>query len=288
MLIIKKLVFSNFLVALCVLSLFQITSFLFDFYPSNELLILIFLCSFSCYNFMKINSNSIKNKSYKKDSFLKIVAILSSLTSVILILKLRLGVYFLPLIIIAIFYTFSIERLIKLISSRYLFSKKINYSFLKKTIRDIPFLKIFIIVFCWSYLTFLFPVIFFKVEFSFDVIIHFFIRLFFVFAITIPFDIRDIDFDKIHTIPSFLGIQKSKYVSYFSLFVCELLSLMLLLYKHINLSTFLAFYITFEISLLFIFFIKKNSKELYFSFYIEGVSILMFVLIYIANFVFKC
>ena len=65
------------------------------------------------------------------------------------------------------------------------------------------------------------------------------------------------------------------------------LSLILSFHRFVNsfldTFTFLPLYITFEISLLFIFFIKKNSKELYFSFYIEGLSILMFILVYIAD-----
>ncbi len=238
---------------------------------------------------MNLSSNSKKKITsrkkwiahYKKE--LRLITIVTSLLSFILIIKLDLVFYFSPLIIIALFYTFSITRILKIIFPKYSYFQKKNYILFQKTIRDIPFLKIFIIIFCWTYLTFFFPLIYYNIGFSFDVIIHSFIRGFFLFAITIPFDIRDVKFDKTLTIPSFFGIKQSKYISYFFLFLCEVLSLLLFIYKSIDFSTFLALYITFEISLLFIFFIKKNSKELYFSFYIEGLSILMFILVYIAD-----
>jgi len=85
-------------------------------------------------------------------------------------------------------------------------------------LREIPYLKIFLISFTWSATTVLLPII--KTEQSFE-ITHISLmlieRFVFVFAITIPFDIRDMDADRIahtKTIPLLLGEKRALVLSY--------------------------------------------------------------------------
>jgi 4-hydroxybenzoate polyprenyltransferase len=76
-------------------------------------------------------------------------------------------------------------------------------------LRDIPFLKIFLIAFVWSSATILLPIIqsgqvFDKTHVGMMLLE----RFFFVFAITIPFDIRDMEVDRQHglkTLPLLVG-----------------------------------------------------------------------------------
>lgn len=82
-----------------------------------------------------------------------------------------------------------------------------------KTLRDIPFLKIFLIAYVWAG-TSIIPIL----EFGFDykVILLFTENLLFIFAITLPFDIRDYARDKsqeIKTIPQTIGIKNTKIVA---------------------------------------------------------------------------
>lgn len=85
-------------------------------------------------------------------------------------------------------------------------------------LREIPYLKIFMISFTWSATTVLLPLI--KTGQAYEmrhVILMLVERFLFVFAITIPFDIRDMDADRVantKTIPLLLGEKKSMLISY--------------------------------------------------------------------------
>jgi hypothetical protein len=89
-------------------------------------------------------------------------------------------------------------------------------------LREIPYLKIFLISFVWASSTIFLPIIQSGNTFErTQVIATFMERFFFIFAITIPFDIRDIEADKqagLKTIPLLLNETKSLVISYLSLF----------------------------------------------------------------------
>lgn len=80
-------------------------------------------------------------------------------------------------------------------------------------LRQIPYLKIFLISFVWSTVTVFLPVIYSEKSFN---VLHLFTIIFerflFVLAITIPFDIRDMEADHdagLKTIPLRIGAKKS-------------------------------------------------------------------------------
>ncbi len=88
-------------------------------------------------------------------------------------------------------------------------------------LRDLPLLKIFIISFVWSYCTILLPVIYSSISFDrLHLSLILIERFLFIFAITLPFDIRDIDVDRqnrLKTLPLILGENKAWLLSYVSL-----------------------------------------------------------------------
>ncbi|TSJ38952.1 UbiA family prenyltransferase [Fluviicola chungangensis] len=101
----------------------------------------------------------------------------------------------------------------------------------KRTIfrlREIPFLKIFLIAFVWSSSTILLPIIHSGNSiYRTSVIAMIVERFFFVFAITIPFDIRDMEADRkagLKTIPLLISEKKSIIISFLSLFIFFLIS----------------------------------------------------------------
>lgn len=85
-------------------------------------------------------------------------------------------------------------------------------------LREIPYLKIFIISFTWAATTILLPLI--KTDQPYEtthVLLMLIERFLFVFAITIPFDIRDVEADHIantKTIPLLLGERRSMIIAY--------------------------------------------------------------------------
>ena len=96
-------------------------------------------------------------------------------------------------------------------------------------LREIPFLKIFLIAFVWSASTTLLPIIQSGHAFNWGHVVAMLAeRFFFVFAITIPFDIRDMESDKqagLKTIPLLLSENKSWTIAYVALLLFWLISL---------------------------------------------------------------
>jgi 4-hydroxybenzoate polyprenyltransferase len=96
-------------------------------------------------------------------------------------------------------------------------------------LREIPYVKIFLISFVWSAATIFLPIIQSDQVYKYSHIMAILVeRFFFVFAITIPFDIRDIEVDKqsgLKTIATWLGANTSYFISYASLFIFFAISL---------------------------------------------------------------
>ncbi|HLN74828.1 MAG TPA: UbiA family prenyltransferase [Prolixibacteraceae bacterium] len=96
-------------------------------------------------------------------------------------------------------------------------------------LREIPLLKIFLISFVWSAITILLPIIQSALPFDrMHVILMLAERFLFVFAITIPFDIRDVVIDQqsgLKTIPILLGEKWSLRISNMALLLFMLLCL---------------------------------------------------------------
>jgi 4-hydroxybenzoate polyprenyltransferase len=94
--------------------------------------------------------------------------------------------------------------------------------------REIPYMKIFMISFVWSASTILLPII--QANGSYNnlhVLLMLLERFFFIFAITIPFDIRDIEADKqegLKTIPLLFNERVSYSISYMALTLFFLIS----------------------------------------------------------------
>lgn len=91
-------------------------------------------------------------------------------------------------------------------------------------LRQIPFLKIFLIAFVWSAITILLPVIHSGIPVFHSHVISMLVeRFLFVFSITLPFDIRDIEADKqegLQTIPLHIGERNAMKLAYVSLGLC--------------------------------------------------------------------
>lgn len=161
--------------------------------------------------------------------------------------------------IVLIIHNHNIERLYKWLIIVVL-GLLYNSSFLSRTIRTIPFLKVFYVGFVWalvnSWLSFQY--------FNFPI---FWISLLFVTALVLPFDIRDLGNDDVLTIPKYIGIQKTKLLAFVLVITACLLSGIYLQFKYT-----LAFYLTASVTLVLIAFTKKTHHDLYFSFLVESCS----------------
>lgn len=187
-------------------------------------LFLIFLATIFEYNRHRISdiiigTEDLNSEKYqwirnnlKKIYFLSIVWIIAFIITIIFT-KTEVLLALVPLGIVTIFYSVPIRG-----NKKYLFR-----------LREIPYLKIFLIAFVWSASTIFLPVIQTGGKiFNTQVFLLFAERFFFIFAITIPFDIRDMQADRkagIKTIPLLVNQKKALVLSYLSLSVCLVISL---------------------------------------------------------------
>ncbi len=93
----------------------------------------------------------------------------------------------------------------------------------QRRLRDINHIKIFLIAIVFAWVTVRLPAIEAGyTAFNFSMILLILERSLFIFAITLPFDIRDLVVDqhsKVKTIPSIIGIQNSQILAYCSLLI---------------------------------------------------------------------
>jgi len=116
-----------------------------------------------------------------------------------------------------------------------------------------------------------------------------FVSLFlFVFAITIPFDIRDIKYDsqKIITIPLFFGVKRSKIIAVFSLFTCGIICFFQYLELALDLANLLALILLYILATILVLKSDKNNEKMYFSFWVESLSLFSYFLLVISELIF--
>lgn len=158
--------------------------------------------------------------------------------------------------------------------------------FKKIKIRKIPLIKIFLIAFVWTFVTVNIPFIYSEVRLSNAIYLLFLERFIFIIAITIPFDIRDIQQDKINgvkTIPYFLGENKSYLLSNILIIIFSIITTIHYLI-YLNYYILFSFIITTIITLIFL-----NSKSIrknkYFYYgYLDGSMFLFGLLVVLSGF----
>ncbi|OGS70876.1 MAG: hypothetical protein A3F91_11820 [Flavobacteria bacterium RIFCSPLOWO2_12_FULL_35_11] len=157
---------------------------------------------------------------------------------------------------------------------------------LEVSFRNFPMVKIFSIVIAWAGISVFFPLDEVSYQFTSAVYLEFFQRILFLLAITIPFDIRDINADSksLKTLPQIMGITSSKVLGILLLFGFVLLEI----FKE-N-FTYVGFLIVLIISILaglFLWFSSPKRSRYYTSFWVESVPIIWLgLLVFINNYLF--
>lgn len=148
----------------------------------------------------------------------------------------------------------------------------------KLSLRTLSGFKIFLIAFCWAFVTVLLPLVATEIAFTKDVLITFFQRFFFVLAITIPFDIRDVNFDikSLKTLPQFFGIKQSKRIGTF--FLMLFLGLNFLKTEMDTTQLRIELIITI-ISLLLLMRATSNQHKYYSALFVEAIPIVWYLLL---------
>ena len=157
----------------------------------------------------------------------------------------------------------------------------IFYSYFRK----IKYFKIFMIAFVWSYFSVFLPAVELLVPIDEKIILIFSAIYLKVFAITIPFDIRDIEFDKskLVTIPLKIGIQKSKILSMILSSISTLIIFIICHFNYVTLEFFFTFLITTILLSVFLFLKSNQFTSQKCSLLFEGIFILMPTILFILN-----
>ena len=266
---IQFIVFSNIWVALCVLSLTLSSEFLLS--TSNyKITQFVFFATLFSYNFQRVVriKKGLKHvrKSWLANQNIAIYLLMfcGSLVSTYQFFEFQL----LTQVVIVI---------VGLLSVLYPFG-----------LREIPFSKIFIISFVWAISTMLLLVIENDIPLSKNLSLHLTARFLFVFAISIPFDIRDLKYDaqNLITIPLFFGVSKSRFIAFFMLLICGVIAFYQYFENSLLLSNLLALILLYFVSSIFVLKSDESRREMYFSFWVESLSILGYLLLVIMLLIF--
>lgn len=153
----------------------------------------------------------------------------------------------------------------------------------KKRIRDIHLVKIFLVAITWTFITVLLPILNLETFHSPRLIPLMMERFCFIFAITLPFDIRDLtldEFTKVKTIPSWLGIKKTKRLAYLLTILSMVFAWMSYhngIYQFRNLIAILS---TYMVTLLIIRLTTAKRHDYFFTGLVDGLMLLHFLLFY--------
>jgi 4-hydroxybenzoate polyprenyltransferase len=158
-------------------------------------------------------------------------------------------------------------------------------------LRELTYLKIFIVAFVWSFVTVIVPILDFNDKVSFtEVFIIFFRRFLFIYAITIPFEIRDMERERIIgniSLPMIYGVKAIKIIGlvFIAVFI-------LLCGVHEKYFAFLVAgrqNIFFPLALsgiaaaLLIVFASNQKSKWYFKFWTDGTMMMQFILLLLFN-----
>ena len=259
---------------------FSLTWLSLQFYGNDklDLAFFVFFSTLFTYNFIRLarvqhmikEGDSTRHKNiFRFRTFLWFFSIISAIAAFIFFLRVDESIYY-PLLFMG---------LISIAYSLPVYKKQGIWL----RLRDMPFIKIFIIAFVWAIVTSLFPMQVSDVPINWLVVIE---RFLFVFAITIPFDIRDLRFDaeNLNTIPQVFGIKKARYIGLVAIVIAEAL----LFYNYFffgmySLFSALAIYISYELSAVLVYKSHPSLTERYFTLGVEGTSILLGLLFYLSQ-----
>lgn len=273
MFVIKKglnfFVKNNFFVSVCVVALCMRTAQLLDVKMTLSFIGFIFCSTFLMYNFQRAikyyqNRSEIQKKDVIKSSkFLSVFFVILALPLVVFFsiqLSFKTILLLIPCFLISLLYPL---RIIPVYSE-------------KRSLRELPYLKIFFISAVWAVTTTVVVAVEHSLSLDKNQLLLLFSRLLFVLAITIPFDIRDIKYDekKLKTLPMLFGINGAKKIAYSCLIIALVLNGFFL---EAEKQFILSFMLTAIVACSLIYKSTAFKKGYYYSVFVEGTSILLYL-----------
>ncbi len=153
----------------------------------------------------------------------------------------------------------------------------------EKRLRDVHFIKIFLIAIVWAYVTVLLPAIELDIWQEKRIWLMFVERSLFVFCITLPFDIRDLKVDKhnnVNTLPAKLGLTNTLRLA----FLLMTIFVVLCFVNYSSISS-LALLISAVSTYFLIYFSPQFTHDYYFTGLMDGTMIIQFLALWVSSFV---
>jgi len=152
----------------------------------------------------------------------------------------------------------------------------------KMRLRDFSYIKIFLIAGVWAYVTETIPLLLNGIER--DLVSFLFIeRVCFFLAITIPFDIRDLEVDKVNnvkTIPTLLGSTNATYLSLTLILIAALIDWFVVQESELGVySTIVAYALTAVL----IWLVRRRKSDYFFSGMLDATIMLPYLLLMAAR-----
>ncbi|MDQ3190270.1 MAG: hypothetical protein M3Q58_01615 [Bacteroidota bacterium] len=283
------IIFSNVFVSFCAASLVFATKIILQLKGDFYLEFFVFFSSLAVYNFQRITFPetevfvflSIRHKwTLANSKLLFLLTVFSLIISVLIFLfcftnKTGSAILLLPFAFISIWYALDLHRVFPFLKNKF------------KRLRLVPYLKIGLIALTWTAITVWLPIIEYRLNLLSDqTFILTLERLLFIFAITLPFDIRDMLQDKafqLKTIPLALGIERTKYLSYFTLLIFSLIAFSRVPLLSTDIKIVGALVVSALIASILISIINENKREYYYSFWIESLMVIQFLLLFFST-----
>jgi hypothetical protein len=254
-------------VALAVYSFMEITAFMYGIRLNQHLSYFVFFGTIACYNFVKYGIEAekyilVSNKYHKKIQLFSIVCVLFSCFHAF---YLKVDSLFILAILVVITGLYSLPVLPQ-----------------TKNLRSLGGLKIFLVAIVWAGITSVLPLTEIEKALKWDDWIEVSQRILVVLVLLIPFEIRDLSYDKpdLKTIPQRIGVAKTKIFG--SFLVLLFFSLSFLKEQLLELELLLKG--TLFLVLGGLMFVTKDKQSKYFaSFWVESIPIFWWLTILAMN-----
>ena len=258
---------SSIHVSLAVVALVFVTYSTLDILYQKEFILFVFFATITGYNFIKYSSLAKLHHRSLTES-LRAIQLFSFVCFICM-------VYYTVFLSREVLFVCAIFGALTLLYALPVFSRKRN-------LRSFYGAKMYTIAIVWAGVTVILPVLDSLQELQMDVWISFVQRFLFIIVITLPFDIRDLNYDRedINTIPKSLGIKYTKFLGVGLLIVFFILELFK---DEIQYENVFALSIIGVLSVIFLIASSEKQYKYYASFFVEGLPMVWWGLLYLIH-----
>lgn len=254
---------SSIHVALSVYALLRITEVYFGIAYNESLNYFIFYSTITGYNFVKYAGIAkLHHMSLTKN--LRLIQLFSLVCFVLMLYY----AFILPITILYYFIPFGVLTLLYVVPI---------FKGLRLNLRSTSSLKIFIIAIVWAGVTTLIPLLSEGIPLNLKFILYSIQRFLLVLVLTLPFDIRDMRYDKkyLQTVPQLIGVERTKKLGFVLLGMTMVIEFFIA-----PTNTFkLPYLLVFVLLLLLLQRSKQKQTKYYASFWVESVPIFWLLLL---------